>query len=451
MFNKLLMVGALLASAVTCAAEGLPAGTQLSFRGSVSPLDKDRTAQQPQKTFDLLLIVGEGSAAGRRLYWTIDERGRGAWPWVERFGSLSVDQRWQPADQAGPTLLYDLGDGQSPVAIPLPMLAPEQPLSAGLEWDEGPWKHVVQKSTKLEDHEVWHVQVSNSYGPRRQFWVSKESPLAIGVRERVFMGMGQEFELELRLVGSERLPAEKQQQTVAMFDAFVELRGRLNLAGRKETLDLNDAQRVTLTQQLPMLEKPATGTPLERIARSAQRDLGLQSDRADAVKQLAADQIGKASPEFSAEGLNQESISQQDLQGQVTVLHFWDYRDSPLQEPYGQVGYLDFLAQRRKADGVKVYGVAVDGRLADPAERSQALRGIRKLRAFMNLSYPILLDGGSLIKRLGDPRPAGAELPLFVVIGRDGKIAHYHAGMYPVDRNDGLRELNAAVSKALGK
>jgi hypothetical protein len=100
---------------------------------------------------------------------------------------------------------------------------------------------------------------------------------------------------------------------------------------------------------------------------------------------------------------------------------------------------------------VKVYGVAVDGRLADPAERGQALRGIRKLKAFMNLSYPILLDSGGLIRNFGDPRPAGAELPLFIVIGPDGRIAHYHAGTYTVDRNEGLRELSTAVTKALGK
>ena len=45
------------------------------------------------------------------------------------------------------------------------------------------------------------------------------------------------------------------------------------------------------------------------------------------------------------------------------MLHFWEYRDQPLKEPYGQVGYLEFLFQKRKEEGVKVYGVAVDGRL----------------------------------------------------------------------------------------
>lgn len=448
MLNRIWLLWALLPAATL--AQGLPAGTQLSFRGSIAQLDRDRAAQPAQKSFDLLLIVAE-SEANKRVYWTIDERGRGAWPWVERFGSLTLDDRWQRGQQRGPTLLYDLGESKSAVPVTLPLLTAEQPLAAGLEWEEGPWKHVVQKATKLDDRDTWQVQISNSYGPKRTVWVAKDSPLAVGINERVFMGMGQEFQLELRLISHEVLPADSLATVKAAFDGLIEVRGRLNLAGSRESLDLTDDQRAMLAQALPPVEKQAAATPLERIVRAAQRDLGQLNDKAAAVSKLTEQQTGSGVPEFAAEGLNQESVSQQDLAGKVTVLHFWEYRDSPLQEPYGQIGYLDFLAQRQKAAGVKVYGVAVDGRLGDPAERSQALRGIRKLKAFMNLSYPILLDNGSLIRKFGDPRPAGAELPLFVVIGRDGKIAHYHAGLYPVDRNEGLRDLNAAVTKALGK
>lgn len=431
-------------------AQGLLPGAQFSFRGSVAQLDRDHMAQPAQKSFDLLLIVTE-AGANKRVYWTLDERGRGAWPWVERFGSLSLDGRWQHGQQHGPTLLYELDENKSAVPVTLPLFAAEQPLGAGLEWDEGPWKHVVEKAAKLDDHDTWQVQISNNYGPKRTVWVKQDRPLAVGINERVFMGMGQEFLLELRLVSQEMLSPDGLARVKEAFDGLIDTRARLNLAGSKETLDLTDAQRNLLTQALPQLQKRAAATPLERIVRAAQRDLLQLSDRASAVSKLAMEQTGRAAPEFAVEGLNQESLSQQDLTGQITVLHFWDYRDAPLQEPYGQIGYLDFLAQRQKGAGVKVYGVAVDGRLGDPAERSSALRGIRKLKMFMNLSYPILLDNGSLIRHFGDPRPAGAELPLFVVIGRDGKIIHYHAGLYLVDRNEGLRELQAVVSKALGK
>ena len=67
----------------------------------------------------------------------------------------------------------------------------------------------------------------------------------------------------------------------------------------------------------------------------------------------------------------------------------------------------------------------------------------------MNLSYPILLDEGSVLKSIGDPRTAGAELPLYVVVGRDGKVLHYHSGLYEVDRDRGLKELSEVVKQAL--
>jgi hypothetical protein len=67
----------------------------------------------------------------------------------------------------------------------------------------------------------------------------------------------------------------------------------------------------------------------------------------------------------------------------------------------------------------------------------------------MNLTYPLLVDGGDATRQYGDPRKAGAKLPLFVVIDRTGKIVHYHAGHYEVDRDRGLEELEGAVKSAL--
>jgi hypothetical protein len=67
----------------------------------------------------------------------------------------------------------------------------------------------------------------------------------------------------------------------------------------------------------------------------------------------------------------------------------------------------------------------------------------------MNLSYPVAVDDGSLLKRVGDPRTAGGKLPLVVVLGRDGKVAEYHAGLFDVQANEGLAELDATVAKLL--
>jgi hypothetical protein len=54
-------------------------------------------------------------------------------------------------------------------------------------------------------------------------------------------------------------------------------------------------------------------------------------------------------------------------------------------------------------------------------------------------------DDGALLKRLGDPRVAGGKLPLFVVVGKDGRVADYHAGLYDVKATEGLEELERIV------
>ncbi|HRX78715.1 MAG TPA: redoxin domain-containing protein, partial [Pirellulaceae bacterium] len=136
--------------------------------------------------------------------------------------------------------------------------------------------------------------------------------------------------------------------------------------------------------------------------------------------------------------------------GKVTVLHFWEYRDTPLEEPYGQIAYLDFLFRNRPAEDVVVLGVCANQRLQDPETELKAILSAKKLVAFMNLSYPILADHAGGVRQFGDPRATGAKLPLFVVIGKDGKIVHYHVGTYEVNRDRGLEELEAIVKKAVG-
>ncbi len=64
----------------------------------------------------------------------------------------------------------------------------------------------------------------------------------------------------------------------------------------------------------------------------------------------------------------------------------------------------------------------------------------------MNLTYPIGHDDGTLLEAFGDPRDAKGQLPLWVVLTPDGKVAHYHAGFYEVDAAQGLKELEAVLA-----
>ncbi len=447
-------------AAATIATDPLAADTLLTYQGSVAQLDGDRTPGEAQKTFDLHLYVAERGKDSTKLYWFVDESGRGRWPWPERFGSLTLDAKLKPSGR-GPSLLYDRDDGTSALALVLPLLArPDgKPLEADARWNEdsddnrtrGQWKHHVQKADRKEGRDTWLVQVSNNYGWQRNVWVERTSPIVAAIQQRAFMGMGQEYVIHTALKGSETLTGATKEAWTKGLPALIELREKLGIAAGAEELQYTAKQLALLQERLPEVQNAVTADPLVKLVKGIRRDLVNQSDRAGALEKLAAEHQGKPAPEFKLAGLAGAALVHGDLKGQITVLHFWDYTDTPLKQPYGQVGYLDFLYGKRKADGVKVYGVAVNRRLGEAGERDGVVRGVRRLVNFMNLTYPVLLDDGAAIKAFGDPRLLGAELPLYVVIGQDGKVAHYKAGYYEVDRLEGLKELNAVLGQLTSK
>ncbi len=432
----------------TAADAPLTAGTQLTFRGSVDSAQP--AAAKGGKAFDLTLWIAQKSETGAELLWLLDERGHGEFPWAEHFGRMSLDADWR-SGAAGPALLYDRGEGRSVVGVLLPLLGGQRPLAAGSTFRDDKLEFTVGKSTKTGERAVWEVAVRDPFGPKRMMLVDQASPIVVSMVEKVIMGRGEEYQLKLDLVGSQQLADEPLGALVKAMEKLTAVRAKLNHPAQSQEAVWKREQLALLREQLPALAEAAAGTPLEGIVAAAERDVRLQSGRSDAVADLGAKFAGRDIEPFSLKGSSGESLSRDDLRGRVTVLHFWEYRDEPLKEPYGQVGYLDFLAHRRQGDGVQVFGVAVDGRLSDEKTRPTAERSVRKLKQFMNLSYPVLLDSGSLIKQFGDPRLLGANLPLFVVVGPDQKVVHYHVGNYEVHQDQGLKELDEAVAKSLEK
>ena len=94
-------------------------------------------------------------------------------------------------------------------------------------------------------------------------------------------------------------------------------------------------------------------------------------------------------------------------------------------------------------------GVNVDSRYAARSQATAANRSARKLTDFMNLSYPIATDDGTLLKQLGDPRAAGGNLPLWIVVDRAGTVRAWKSGYYDVDPRHGLKELRSTVEALL--
>lgn len=446
-----LMLGSVLTlclASVVSAAPTVSQGTLLSYRGDMVA-DKGDPAVT-RKSIELTVLVTDTDDSGATLYWTVEEEGRGGWRWPNQFGRYRVDDRWRGAGDSSPSLLYFRDNGKSIVQLATPLLAGADELAQGATWKQGKLEYRVIGTARVGDRDAWRIEAKTAYGLRRVLLIDKQEPVALKLKQIVFIGNGEKHELKLDLVQRKTLGADELAATVDGFESLVKLRDQMKLEPRRAIVQWDDDQLAALKSSLPSVTKLTSKGLLVTVAKAVQEDAQDQKNRAGAVTVLRQRTLGKKVEMLKLEGLLGEGITQDHLKDNVTVLHFWEYKATPLEEPYGQVGYLDFLYRQHKAGGVKVYGVAVDPQFsAGNTPRRKAISSARKLRSFMNLSYPLLLDDGAGIRKFGDPRITGAKLPLYVVVGPDGRVIEYHSGLYEISRDRGLADLDKLVKKAL--
>lgn len=429
---------------------------ELRYHGAVLKVSKDEDVAI--KRFSIYYLLSPRIEGARQMAFVVNERGAGNWSWAERYGSVGLDGKWQATGTRRPRLLYDHQGIPTPVAVPLPVLPRGIDLKAGDRWVEGDenraggnaarnrevWE-VVGRKTVLE-RDCWQIEVKNNFGRKRTVFVDVKSPLVVSLEERFFVGQGEEHKLTMQLLDSPKLTDQEYTVRRRPVQSLLKLQSDLKRPEGESRPELSAAQQKTALAALRAgLPKDATDTAFSELVSAIQRDVDSQQARTAEITKLADQFLGRPAPKFSLIDLQKQPIPAADRSGKIVVLHFWEYQGEPLVEPYGQVGYLDFLHEKRRKLGVQVYGVAVDGRISDPQFSAAAMRSIHKLKSSMNLSYPIALDDGKLLDKFGDPRSLGAKLPLWVVIGPDGKVAHYRSGFYKINPDEGLQELDAAL------
>jgi len=444
------MLSAFFAAALAGLAVSAPspeAGSVLTYRGTLVAQKGDPI--ESKKSFDLMWLVTKADAKGGTLAWSLAEQGKGAWGWPDRLGQLEFDDKGQ-TNSPGPALLYDRADGKSVVGLIAPLIPVEHAtLRKDLTWQHDKLDYLVVGQQTMDGKATWKVEGRNAYGTRRVLFVDAQRPVIRSYRERVFIGQGQEFELSAELVEEGQLAEGAQAAAVAGFQKLLELREKLGHTGRTTRIDWNDKQLEILKEAAPRLAGFKDVSILSAVVRAVELDVKSQRGRAGAVASLREKAVGQPIGKWTLPALRGDPLESSALANKVTVLHFWEYRDAPLEEPYGQIGFLDFLHRKRGGAGVQVIGVAVDDQAGDADVKRRVIQSASRLKSFMNLSYPVHVDDGTVLKSLGDPRVAGGKLPLFVVIGKDGKVVEYHAGLFEVQRDRGLEALDQVINKAL--
>ncbi|MCA9083220.1 MAG: TlpA family protein disulfide reductase [Planctomycetaceae bacterium] len=406
---------------------------EIQFAGVLS--QPSRTGeQQILRRFEVLLF-GDG---GNRDFFVVMDHERDGCSWPECFGTV------HSAAGPSPHLLYTF-DGNV-YSLPLPPLSLSLPddLNSETEWAKDGWTYtVLEKSSGAGRELSWKISASERRGRKQQLTVS-DSGLLMSAVQDVFMGQGDRF--ELALTQTARRAVNDPATVGQLFAKLTELQRALNRRADTQQTGLSSRQVSDALTFLPELNRLAMGTPLQEFVLRIEKDLKLQQRRVDTSEKRQGQLMNKPSPEFSLNLISGGSLQSGELKGKTVVLHFWSYSDRPLTEPYGQVGYLEFLYSREKEKNVSVIGVSTNSSLLAAEQSSAGRRAARKLVEFMNLNYPIGYDDGSLLRELGDPRDMGAELPLWVVISPAGKIVHYHSGYYEIDRQHGLKQLLDVLS-----
>ncbi len=414
----------------------VPVGTELRYVGTFQ-----REDGAADKTFTLVVTA----TGGEQLDYLLEERGGLGWDWPRRYGRLALET---PNPQL-PRLLYLLNDSPTTVAIRSPLFTDLDQLRPDSSWRTGDIDYVCRELRPIEGREVAVVEANLPRSRRQELEIDPRQGWIVSLKERLFLGRGEAFVLTMRLESQSVLPVEGLARTTRLTSALMDLQARLVTADSLRPVMWTPEHLKLAEDALRDLKGP-DDCEWSRFVAVIERDLAAQSRKLAGVEGLAKKYLGQTVESGDWTRVDGTKLTASERAGKTLVLHFWDYNGEHLAEPYGQVGYLDFLHQRRTKLGALVVGIAVDERFRQPTgEGRAALRGVKKLQEFMNVSFPIVTDDGALLTRFGDPRALGAELPLWVVVGHDGKVVAYHVGFYDLQPDEGLKALDAAVVEAL--
>ena len=364
-------------------------------------------------------------------------------PWPDAFGTTSTNPS---QDSVVPHLIYPWDGSRYFLALPPLLLAlPENP-EPNAAWSQQGWQMTLTQQKNISGTAAWEIEAREPRGRRQTLTADATSGLLLRAEMDVFMGQGDQFLLTLARSASKPLDESQQNSLAATTRELLTLQSQLKRRPDAQLAELSPRQIRDTLDALPQLTKLSTNTPLEKLTRQIQADTQQQQQRLENASSRSQALMNSQAPDFTLKLVSGDTLDSQSLKGRTVVLHFWDYRDAPLSEPYGQTGYLEFLFNRRRQQNLQVVGISTNADLQSTENLNRGRRSARKIAEFMNLTYPIGYDDGTLLKTLGDPRDQRGQLPLWVVISPEGRVLHYYAGFYEIDASQGLKELEAVLS-----
>lgn len=409
----------------------------LRFRGQLT--QPDSSGQQVNlREFNCVLIDDSG---GSFFYVLDDPEGC---PWPDSYGT-AVN-----ASSGGvfPHLLFRF-DGNA-YTISLPDLKIDLPptLNRESEWSVGDWKWLVKDLPESDTSPV-KLKATERRGRKKEATFDQTTGWLVEAKLDVFMGRGEKFELQLKRTSVETLPQRLWDHQQSAQESLLMLQTKMNRRVDSQRIDLSERQIQLAEATLKQLSDVPSDVPVRPLLDRIAKQVVLQAKNLKAAESAKSNVLGKTLDSISLTGLNGEPIEAKLFTGKPLVLHFWTYSQNAMEEPYGQVAYLEFLQSQLADRNVNVIGVVTNPLIHSADRQAVEIRSARKVAEFMNLSYPIAYDDGSLQKQCDPESAIQDHSPLWIVVDSAGKIVHYHRGFYEVDRRTGLKDLAAVIDDAI--
>ena len=379
------------------------------------------------------------------FFHVIDDARHGC-PWSDSFG------RTGPAvgtDTVQPHLVYDYDGHAYLIGLPPFVVALPADIEPDATWEQAGWQMTAIEQRSVSGVPAWIVEARERRGRQQTLTVDATTGMTLRAEADVFMGQGDQFKLTLARSSDKLLDQVASDKVPELQNELLALQSALKRRPDAHLSELSARQIADVVAAADRLTTLASGTPLEMLVRQMKTDVEQQQKRLESTSSLASKLMHTDAPQFVLSLMDGGKLESESLKGKTVILHFWDYRDAPLSEPYGQTGYLEFLFNQKKKMNVIVVGVSTNPDLQSTENLNRGRRSVRKLSEFMNLSYPVGHDDGTLLKAFGDPRDTRGQLPLWIVLNADGKVAHYHAGFYEVDAAQGLKDLEAVLAELI--
>jgi peroxiredoxin len=137
----------------------------------------------------------------------------------------------------------------------------------------------------------------------------------------------------------------------------------------------------------------------------------------------------KAAPPFSLNNEKGTPVRLSDLKGKVVLLNFWATWCHGCQEEIPW--YIEF-ADKYKSKGLVVVGVSMD---------DEGWKVVTPFIQSKKVNYPIVIGNEALSKAYGGVE----EMPVSLLIDREGRIADLHSGV--VDRDGWEKEIQTLIQE----